>query len=175
MFEWVGPGGSTAALATRGNAGDCVPGNLTDDLCATVNDTTIESPWDYIGKGESVGNEISAGGFLEGGVNLSDLGLEGCFSSFMATSRSSPSLTADPKDFILGNFEACGATITTDASDDTFEIGGSVTDSATVTVTGGGPAPTGFVDFFVCGPEDDIDSCDDTGTRSAARTWLTRW
>jgi len=164
VFEWVGPAGSTAALLERGTASDCVPGDTGQELCATVNDTTIETAWPYSGKSEPANDEVASGGLLEGGVNLTDLGLEGCFSSFMATSRSSASLTADPKDFILGSFEACGATITTDASESSFEIGGSITDSATVTVTGGGPAPTGFVDFYVCGPTDGIASCDATGT-----------
>lgn len=190
VFEWVGPGGSTAALATRGNAGDCVPGNTTDDLCATVNDTTVESPWNYIGKGEPVGNEISAGGFLEGGVNLSDLGLEGCFSSFMATSRSSPSLTADPKDFILGNFESCGATVKTTPGDGLGEdltdtddpanglvdtqlgtgaAGVDVTDSALLEVTGTTDFE-GTLSFFICGPIDDPALCDTGGVPSGSQT-----
>ena len=145
-----------------------MPGDATQLLCATVNDTTIESPWPYSGKGEPAARRRSApAASWRAAINLSDLGLEGCFSSFMATTRSSASLTADPKDFILGNFEACGATIKTDADvPDPFEVdnGTTITDSATVTVTGGGPAPTGFVDFFVCGPEDGLASCDDTGT-----------
>ncbi len=53
VYEWIGPAGSTAALLQRGAAGDCVPGDATQQLCATVNDTTIESPWDYSGKGAS--------------------------------------------------------------------------------------------------------------------------
>ena len=103
VFEWIGPAGSTAALIERGAFGDCDPGPVTI-MCATVNNTTIESPWPYDGKNEPADDEIASGGFLEGGINLSDLGLEGCFSSFMATTRSSASLTADPKDFILGDF-----------------------------------------------------------------------
>ena len=40
----------------------------------------------------------------------------------MATSRSSASLTADPKDFVLGSFEVCGAKISI-TPDDVNEVG----------------------------------------------------
>ncbi len=83
----------------------------------------------------------------------------------MAETRSSPEPGAQLKDFALGSFESCGATITTAlAGDATFPLGGSISDTATVNITGGGPAPTGFVDFYVCGPTEDIASCDATGT-----------
>ena len=166
VFQWVGSGGSDGVLDSNAALGDCVPGSAGDDGCATVNNTTIRSPWVYVGKSTAANNIILSGGFVEGGINLTELGLEGCFSSFMAETRSSPELGAQLKDFILGTFEACGATITTEASDDSFEIGGTITDNATVNVTGGAspPAPTGFVNFFVCGPTDGITSCDATGT-----------
>ena len=123
VFEWIGPAGSVSALLERGAAADCLPASTPEpSLCATVNTTTIESPWAYSGKSEPANDEISSGGFLEGAINLSDFGLEGCFSSFMATSRSSASLTADPKDFILGNFEVCGAKISI-TPDDVNEVG----------------------------------------------------
>jgi hypothetical protein len=122
LFEWIGPAGNTDALFQRATASDCVPGPV-GSVCATVNNTTVESGkfgdglWPYDGKSEPQDNAINAGGLLEGGVNLSDLGLEGCFSSFMATTRSSDSLTADPKDFILGSFESCASTTVTTPKD----------------------------------------------------------
>jgi hypothetical protein len=166
VFSWVGTGGDTnGSLLTEGNFGDCVPGGGTGPGCNTVNDTTIPSPWAYQGAGSTqVPGVIYNGGFLEGGINLTDLGLTGCFSSFLTETRSSPSIGAQLKDFVLGTFESCGATITTQASDDSFEIGGSISDNATVNVTGGGPAPTGNVDFYLCGPSAGITSCDATGT-----------
>jgi hypothetical protein len=166
VFEWIGPAGTTAALLERGTAADCVPGSSDQELCATVNNTTVESPWNYDGKSEPADNEIAAGGFLEGGINLSDLGLEGCFSSFMAASRSSDSLTADPKDFILGSFEACGVGIVTTPTDGEgnpiteITLGDSIKDHAVVQGTGGGPDPTGTVTFFICAP-DELDVPDD--------------
>jgi len=174
VFEWIGPSGSTAALLERGVQGDCVPGADTQELCATVNKTTIETAWNYSGKGESANNQVPSGGFLEGGVNLSALGLEGCFSSFMATSRSSAELTADLKDFILGDFEACDTELTTtpanglstpanlEDSDDndipdihigTGDAGVLVKDKAFIAVKGTNTWD-GTLDFYLCGPFD---------------------
>ena len=41
---------------------------------------------------------------FEGGINLTELGLEGCFSTFLAETRSSPEITAVLKDFIDRRF-----------------------------------------------------------------------
>ena len=71
--------------------GDCVPGGGTSDGCATVNNGTIKSPWAYQSKiSGTPANTLFAGGAMEGGVDLTDLGLTGCFSTFMAETRSSP-------------------------------------------------------------------------------------
>ena len=59
---------------------------------------------------QGAGGSIPSGGFVEGGIDLTDLGLAGCFRSFMAETRSSPSVDATLKDFVLGNFEACDTT-----------------------------------------------------------------
>jgi hypothetical protein len=181
VFEWIGPSGSVDALFERGVQGDCVPGSTDQELCATVNKTTIETAWTYDGKGEPADNEVSSGGFLEGGLNLSALGLEGCFSSFMATSRSSAELTADLKDFILGSFEACdtdltttpktgaGGPLTADTDGDNLAeipIGTdgtvSVKDSAELEVKGEANF-TGSLSFYICGPFDNPAACDATG------------
>jgi hypothetical protein len=167
VFKWVGSGGTDGSLDADATLGDCAVALSGDQGCGTVNDTTIPTGgWAYQGKASSAANVILSGGFVEGGINLSALGLEGCFSSFMAETRSSPEIGAQLKDFILGQFQACNASITTQASDDSFEIGGSITDNATVSVLGGAnpPAPTGFVNFYVCGPSDGITSCDTSGT-----------
>lgn len=133
---------------------DCSDTAEPDNGCGAVNDAEVDSPWNYQTKSSKVAaNKLPAGSFFEGGINLSNFGLEGCFSSFLAETRSSPSIDATLKDFVVGEFESCGATMTTDASSNSFPIGGSVTDSATISVTGvNPPAPTGNVLFYVCGP-----------------------
>lgn len=186
VFEWVGTGGNTNTVLNgpTGALGDCVPGSTSDTGgCATVNNTSIPSPWAYVAKGASVGGFIPSGGAVEGGIDLTDLHLTGCFSSFMAETRSSPEIGAQLKDFILGQFEACGSELTTTPSngagtnpltdsDDpvnglpdvqigTGAAGVDVTDAADVEVTG--TAFTGTVDFYLCGPIDDPDTCDTGG------------
>ncbi len=195
VFEWIGPAGSTAALLERSTSADCVPGNINQSVCATVNNTTVESGtfggpglWPYSGKSEPALNQIASGGFLEGGVNLTDLGLEGCFSSFMATSRSSDSLTADPKDFILGSFEACDTEVTTTPSDGenvaledsndndipdiqigTGDAGVDVSDALLLDVKGTNVF-TGTLNFFLCGPIETTETCDEDGVEIGAAT-----
>jgi len=183
VFEWVGPPGTTAALLERGTQGDCIGAPADAKLCATVNNTTVETNWPYSGKNEPANNNIPNGGLLEGGINLTDLHLEGCFSSFMATTRSAPSLTADPKDFILGSFEACGSSMTTtpksgagtaltaDSDNDNLDeitIGTngtvSVKDSAALNVSGT-TTFTGSLAFYICGPIA-TGACSDAGVNA---------
>ena len=63
-------------------------------------------PWDYLFKGESIGGWIPLGGFFEGGIDLTANEIEGCFSTFLAETRSSPEM-AVLLDFALGSFESC--------------------------------------------------------------------
>ena len=168
VFSWVGTGGDTnTVLQTAGSFPDCVPGGAADSGCNTVNNTTVPSPWAYQGSASTaVPGVFYAGALMEGGIDLTAIGATGCFSSFMAETRSSPSIGSQLKDFALGQFESCGASIVTQVSDDNFDLGGSVTDSATLHVTGGAnpPTPTGFINFYLCGPTSGITSCSASGT-----------
>ena len=96
VFEWVGTGGDATANGTVagpiGTLGDCVPGSANDSGCATVNNS--EHPLALALRGEgrtSTDGFIPSGGFVEGGLDLTALGLEGCFASFVAETRTSPS------------------------------------------------------------------------------------
>ena len=119
IFSWVGSGGNTnGSLNTQGAFGDCVPGAAGNDGCNTVSNTTIHSPWAYQSKiSGSPADTIYSGGSMEGGVDLTALHLQGCFSTFVAETRSAPSIGAQLKDFLLGRFEACGSTLTTTPQD----------------------------------------------------------
>jgi hypothetical protein len=182
-YEWVGngPGAATSsdgALNFLGSFGDCVPGNPTDKGCATTANSTVTAPWANLEKATGASaNTFYAGGFMEGGLNLTALGETGCFSSFMGVSRSSPSLTAQPKAFIGGQFESCTtSTVTTpedssgtDITNGTISIGtGSVQakDLATVSGNGSSAKPSGTVKFYICGPAatDALAQCDGTVT-----------
>lgn len=121
VFRWVGSGGNESGTVSGpdADAGDCIqdPPLTDDDLCGTVNNTTIEVPWAYQFKGAATGGWVPAGGMFEGGINLTALGLEGCFSSFLAETRSSPEITAILKDFTLGAFESCETDLVTTPAD----------------------------------------------------------
>lgn len=174
VFQWVGSGGNESDTIQGPSAafGDCVPGQSGDNGCATVNDTSIVAPWgaNYIFKGSAKSGWIPEGGFFEGGIDLTASGLEGCFSTFLAETRSSPEITAVLKDFALGSFEACGSTLTTTPGDGTtagtaltdsnanslpdISIGTgtvAVKDRASLAVTGISTW-TGTMSFFLCGP-----------------------
>ncbi|HEU5216012.1 MAG TPA: hypothetical protein VFU30_10770 [Gaiellaceae bacterium] len=176
-FKWVASGGDVSThLLSEGTFGDCVPGASSDKGCNTINNTTINSPWAYQGK-TGAANVIYSGGFMEGGIDLGALGLTGCFSSFMAETRSSPSLTAELKDFTIGKFEACGATVKTTpkAADGTTNLTADsnsnnlvetsigsgtvqVKDSADFSVNGTDTF-TGSLKFYICGPIDNPAAC----------------
>ncbi|PLX81608.1 MAG: hypothetical protein C0616_04755 [Desulfuromonas sp.] len=86
-------------------------GPLQDDVCANTNDTTITSWWPYMSKDGFV-NQFPYESFFEGGINLTNLVGNGCFSSFMAETRSSSSFTAALKDFVIDSFETCSIDVT---------------------------------------------------------------
>src|SRR5262249_37849696 len=108
---------------------------------ATVNSAPISVPWSYTNK--SGQNQPAAGEFLEEGVDLTALGIEGCFTSFLAETRSSQSPTATLSDFVLGSFPLCSLAapqFTGLSKFDTFlNIGDDVTYPLTVQNTGGMP------------------------------------
>jgi hypothetical protein len=164
-FEWVGSGGNVnGTLQSIGESEDCDTAGAGDDLCAQVNPVGNETTggWTYQQKSNLVGPPPEAdagkypkGAFYEGGVNLSEL-LEGnvsCFTHFMAETRQSQSVNSVLEDYALGEFETCAATVETSPSSASITLGQSITDSAEIEGTGiGAPAPTGTVNFFVCGP-----------------------
>ena len=184
VFEWVGSGGNQGSGTVEGPTGtfgDCVPGSDFDNGCATVNNSTIAVPWDYLFKGESIGGWIPLGGFFEGGIDLTANEIEGCFSTFLAETRSSPEITAVLLDFALGSFESCEGTVTTtpsslsgpaaltDTNDNdipditlgTGNAGADVVDAASVVVSGTDEW-SGDISFFLCGPIPTDELCDGT-------------
>src|SRR5262249_47791574 len=93
VYEWVGTdsGGSLVAL----NGGNPIAGKT----AAVVNSGPISVPWHYVNKSGAA--QPAAGEFLEEGVNLTSLGLDSCFTSFLAETRSSQSPSATLSDFAL--------------------------------------------------------------------------
>jgi uncharacterized repeat protein (TIGR01451 family) len=111
IFRWEN--GALHSLASLANA-ECGP-NLPPEsealACGKANEQgPIDVPWPY----PSVDNPdqvVPQNIFFEGGINLSNLFQDQaipCFSSFLANTRTSPSETADLKDFVAGTLDTCG-------------------------------------------------------------------
>jgi uncharacterized repeat protein (TIGR01451 family) len=171
LFDWVGSGGDTNGtldLIASGNA--CTGSPAVDKACAVANTSPINPSWTFDDKfAPGTDNDIPAGSFFEGGVNLDDVfgGDAPCFSSFLAETRASQSVDATLKDFALGGFNTCvPPTITTQVNHATVDFGGTVTDTATLAGTDG-PA-SGSVKFFLCGPAGSNPDCTTGGSQVGA-------
>ena len=108
IFKWVGSGGDFGSLEEIGfgqanGTTACTPD---DFACATTNNVGRTSPWAYTPK-SGPPNIFPAESFFEGGIDITAMVGEVCFSSFMAETRSSHSETAELKDFALDNFDLC--------------------------------------------------------------------
>jgi hypothetical protein len=119
IFAFVWQGGVNGGPVPAGNltTGECGvgpnAGNL--DACAITNPTETPAPsfWGYVPKSGTPGS-FPAQSFFEGGVDLNKIFPTGvpCFSSFLAETRSSSSITAQLKDFAEGAFNLCKITVT---------------------------------------------------------------
>jgi uncharacterized repeat protein (TIGR01451 family) len=141
-------GGSTSTPALFGWLGDDATGGLVAlDASSTagkavvvVNGGPITVPWNYVNK--SGATQPDHGEFLEEGINLTSLGLNPCFTSFLAETRSSTSTSATLSDFVIGpNFQTCEVVLTNTATvkADNFNNGVPITSNqVVVTITDGG-------------------------------------
>lgn len=166
VFEWYGVDDVRQLSGVEQNS-LCSTSLSNDVACAITSGNGVTSPWPFDPK-SGPNDAFSSGAFYEGGIDLETLGFGGdCFSSFLAETRSSTSITATLKDFVLGGLGECGVTVTTQVSATEISIlAGIVSDTATITGTGSvsAPDPTGSVDFYLCGPSDGITTCDTSGT-----------
>jgi uncharacterized repeat protein (TIGR01451 family)/fimbrial isopeptide formation D2 family protein len=184
VYEWVGSGGDTAGTLDQIAAGgSCATTPAGDLRCAIAATAPTNPDWPFDDKGAGgANNDIPAGGMVEGGINLTALGLDGgCFASFVAETRSSPSPTSTLSDFAFGSFSLCaepdidtqvrGPQGQSLGSVGTINVGESVSDFAAV---GGDKGPaTGTVDFYVCGPDAaGVPDCSTGGTKVGATKTL---
>ncbi|WCE30787.1 hypothetical protein [Vibrio sp. SCSIO 43137] len=88
------------------DAANCAFAADDDHVCAITNADEEPAPWIYTPKA-GVSGTFPIESFYEGGINLTQLVGNACFSSFMAETRSSSSFTASLKDFVLKDFELC--------------------------------------------------------------------
>jgi uncharacterized repeat protein (TIGR01451 family) len=141
-------GGSVSSISVYRWTGNDATGHLVNvtnlgnpNTFAIVNGAAVSVPWSYTDK--SGFKQPQAGEFLEEGVDLTALNLQGCFSSFLAETRSSTSTTATLSDFVVGGFPLCSLAapqFTGLSKFDTFtHQGDTVTYPLTVQNTGGMP------------------------------------
>lgn len=154
VFKWVGSGGSAGSLDVMFDSGgspnvDCA-NNQAGDICGTINQAPVASPWTYVPKGSSGDSDFIRFGFMEIGVNLSRLfgssSLVPCFSTFVAETRSSDQANAAQKDFVLGSFNVCSIGVSKVCSNNqpnlastpvtfTYDVGGCFTNTGFGSVT----------------------------------------
>jgi uncharacterized repeat protein (TIGR01451 family) len=138
VYEWVGSGGSNGALDLVFSAADCVSGaNPEDVACATVNQATEVAPWPYTPKFSDPTPGFPQGSFFEGGINISQLVPDaGCFTGFLAETRTSTPFDARLKDFAMGSFNVCSIDVTK-SGDELSKVGDDVDYTITIENTGG--------------------------------------
>ena len=177
VYQWVASGGDVSThLDTVATGVPCTGAPATDVACGTTNTDTETSPWPFTDK--SGEHDFLAGELFEGGIDLTALGLDtGCFTSFIAETRSSQSVTATLSDFASGEFSFCvPPDITTQVKQDgqslgslgTVQKGDSVTDTATLTGSKG--TVTGSVEFFTCFDASAVPDCSSGGTSRGTKT-----
>lgn len=115
-YKWVGGAGGFLDPNPIGTGGDCRDGAF--DVCARTNGSVLKAgtgvPWlvktkpsNPQGSGYSSPADLDTGEFFEGGIDMTALGISGCFNRYLADTRSSVSLTATIFDYALGNFSNC--------------------------------------------------------------------
>jgi uncharacterized repeat protein (TIGR01451 family) len=117
VYKWVGSGGSNGALdklATRSAGSGTTLGCTSDDsACAIVNSGAIAAPITPYTPKSGTANTIPAGGFFEGGIDLSSLFPSGppCVHGFIAETRASDQVDAELKDVAAagGGLDLCSA------------------------------------------------------------------
>lgn len=155
VLEWNPSGGPPGNLDLLMSGAACDPLVTNDLVCGRVNtDDSITPPWPYTSKAN--GNAYPVNAFFEAGINLTDilspLGVQPCFASFMAKTRTSQSDNALLTDFVLSGFDICALTVEK-TGDAQAKIGDEVT--YTVTITN-----NGLVELFKDDVEDSLLAAD---------------
>ncbi len=117
VYKWQGGVNGGPVLAGNLITGECGVGPNAGnfDACAITNTSNSQAPanWNYVPKSGTAGT-FPPQTFFEGGIKLSAIfgANVPCFSSFLAETRSSSSITATLKDFAEGSFNLCKISVT---------------------------------------------------------------
>lgn len=135
VYKWESGG-----LVEIFDAADCIgppPSDPHDPACATVNRSPETAPWPYTPKAnEGSPGTFLTGAFFEGGINISALVPDaGCFTGFIAETRTSTPFDARLKDFVWGNFDLCDVDVDK-SGDELSKVGDPAGYTITITNTG---------------------------------------
>jgi hypothetical protein len=172
VYKWNPAVSGNLELLLSSDAANCATASAGDAACGLVNPGPglTTSPWSFTDKSGNHG--FLNGELYEGGINLSTLGLANeCFSSVASETRSSTSTTATLKDFVLGQFGNCSATMSTQVSNAGPVVPGTqITDTATIVGSSPTNDPSGDVTFFLCSNVAAGGSCATGGTNLGTGT-----
>jgi uncharacterized repeat protein (TIGR01451 family) len=97
-YRWVGPGGSTNALQQ-------IPTDPSSIFATANTSNTPSGGWPFNDNNGTPANTFAPGEFVEGGIDLTALGLANNLNSFLVETRSSTSLNSTLSDLVLGTFD----------------------------------------------------------------------
>jgi hypothetical protein len=133
--------GTNLCLVSEGQGGGAT------GYFASVNNGDTPSPWPYTPKQGTPG-QFPYNNFMEGGINITQLlGATPCFSSFLIESRSSTSVSATLKDFVLGQIDTCKIDVLKTCTSKLGADGASIDDEFVIKVKNTGFASLTSVDF----------------------------
>ena len=135
---------------------------------AIVDSAATPSPWPYVPK-SGTPDIFPVGAFFEGGADLGALGINGCFTYFIAESRGTTNLNAELKDFILGDLPT-RPYVVIDPGDTTVCVGSAGVKFCPEVRPGTGAPPFTF-SWTGPGIVDPTDSCQTVGDGFAAGTY----
>lgn len=148
VYLWVGDD-ATGSLVLQASGESCATAAANDDVCGVINKllpgvTFGEDPsFDYANTLvannplDATSYQYESGALVEFGLDLHPLfpnGL-GCFSTFMAETRSSQSTNAQLKDFAMGAFDVCSIEVIK-TGDELSKVGDDASYTITITNTG---------------------------------------
>ncbi len=128
-YEWVGGSNPLQPLTTNST-----------NLFETANTVNIPTGgWPFQDKGGSPANTLAPGEFVEGGIDMTALGLPDCDASFLAETRASNSTTSILSDFALGRITTCAADLAVTKTDGKTSAVPGTSTTYTITVSNAGP------------------------------------
>ncbi len=140
VYEWDNTlaGNKPVGLVLTNPGASCATAGPSDAVCGVLNSTAGESPpWPYVDK-DGTNDYNAPGALVEFGLNITELFDQtdiGCFSTFLAETRSSQSASAQLKDFAIGSFPVCGIEVEK-TGDELSKAGDDVNYSVTIENTG---------------------------------------